>query len=431
MEKFDLDVIRDVDLNKLEPWDIHERCRIDATQQAEWYFFSHKDKKYPTGTRTNRATAAGFWKATGRDKAVHSGYKRIGMRKTLVFYRGRAPHGQKTDWIMHEYRLEENTDLSGAGISYGSNEDGWVVCRVFKKRIHYTNSNQHSNKVRHDALATTFNYQQNVTSEEERSSLVSTPTTMDCFTQEDETLTTDISTTIKCKEEIDIFNDEYTHEQLAFLHLPPLESPRSDEPLVRQRVDDSDDGCHTLQQSSPNHLKFMKKPMRNFTSDCTASLSYIQEHSTPSTKPLIIANRSDFRSNSSSCTSMLNSAIFASGCTDVGDETFMLNTNTLTLADYICPSTSDHWSHILESLPKDLRLYHQSSANTNINVDQALVSMNPSNTVDCFDPANSSSPRNQTFQSVSQFTVSHSQALSDHLLAHNMPDTDIWSSFSR
>ena len=89
-----------------------ERCRIDTAQQTDWYFFSHKDKKYPTGTRTNRATAAGFWKATGRDKAVHASPHRgrIGMRKTLVFYRGRAPHGQKTDWIMHEYRLLSNDD---------------------------------------------------------------------------------------------------------------------------------------------------------------------------------------------------------------------------------------------------------------------------------------------------------------------------------
>ncbi|KMZ62269.1 NAC domain protein [Zostera marina] len=51
--------------------------------QTEWYFFSHKDKKYPTGTRTNRATNAGFWKATGRDKAVVSKNRIIGMRKTL------------------------------------------------------------------------------------------------------------------------------------------------------------------------------------------------------------------------------------------------------------------------------------------------------------------------------------------------------------
>lgn len=75
-------------------------------EQSEWYFFSHKDRKYPTGTRTNRATTAGFWKATGRDKAVLSKGKIIGMRKTLVFYKGRAPNGRKSDWIMHEYRLQ-------------------------------------------------------------------------------------------------------------------------------------------------------------------------------------------------------------------------------------------------------------------------------------------------------------------------------------
>lgn len=84
-----------------------ETCKIGTTPQNDWYFFSHKDKKYPTGTRTNRATAAGFWKATGRDKIIFSNGGRIGMRKTLVFYKGRAPHGQKSDWIMHEYRLDD------------------------------------------------------------------------------------------------------------------------------------------------------------------------------------------------------------------------------------------------------------------------------------------------------------------------------------
>ncbi|MCL7048773.1 hypothetical protein MKW94_008662 [Papaver nudicaule] len=138
-EKIDLDVIRDVDLNKLEPWDIQVKCKIGSTPQNDWYFFSHKDKKYPTGTRTNRATAAGFWKATGRDKVIYSSFKRIGMRKTLVFYKGRAPHGQKSDWIMHEYRLDDNTvesNVSNSSIVEGIQEEGWVVCRVFKKKNH-------------------------------------------------------------------------------------------------------------------------------------------------------------------------------------------------------------------------------------------------------------------------------------------------------
>ncbi|GMH26630.1 hypothetical protein Nepgr_028473 [Nepenthes gracilis] len=125
--KIDLDVITDVDLYKIEPWDLQELCKIGNEEQSDWYFFSHKDRKYPTGSRTNRATKAGFWKATGRDKAIYSKHSLIGMRKTLVFYKGRAPNGHKSDWIMHEYRLETHENRT-------PQEEGWVVCRVFKKR---------------------------------------------------------------------------------------------------------------------------------------------------------------------------------------------------------------------------------------------------------------------------------------------------------
>ncbi|KAF7136217.1 hypothetical protein RHSIM_Rhsim08G0152900 [Rhododendron simsii] len=125
--EFSARAIGEVDLNKVEPWELPRKAKMG---EKEWYFFCVRDKKYPTGLRTNRATAAGYWKATGKDKEIFRGKSLVGMKKTLVFYTGRAPKGEKTNWVMHEYRLEGKFSLQNLPKS-AKNE--WVICRVFHK----------------------------------------------------------------------------------------------------------------------------------------------------------------------------------------------------------------------------------------------------------------------------------------------------------
>lgn len=77
----------------------------------ECYFFCRRGRKYRNSIRPNRVTGSGFWKATGIDKPIYSSkdpLECIGLKKSLVYYRGSAGKGTKTDWMMNEFRLPPN-----------------------------------------------------------------------------------------------------------------------------------------------------------------------------------------------------------------------------------------------------------------------------------------------------------------------------------
>nr|XP_043620827.1 NAC domain-containing protein JA2L-like [Erigeron canadensis] len=122
---FSLQIIADIDLYKFDPWVLPSKAMFG---EKEWYFFSPRDRKYPNGSRPNRVAGSGYWKATGTDKVITTGGRRVGIKKALVFYVGKAPKGNKTNWIMHEYRLSEPQRKNGS-----SRLDEWVLCRIYKK----------------------------------------------------------------------------------------------------------------------------------------------------------------------------------------------------------------------------------------------------------------------------------------------------------
>ncbi|PKA66965.1 NAC transcription factor 29 [Apostasia shenzhenica] len=130
-------IIAEVDIYKFDPWDLPEKAKFG---DREWYFFSPRDRKYPNGIRPNRAAGSGYWKATGTDKPIASASENIGVKKALVFYKGRPPKGIKTNWIMHEYRLVDshssNTYKPIRLRDQSMRLDDWVLCRIYKKSNH-------------------------------------------------------------------------------------------------------------------------------------------------------------------------------------------------------------------------------------------------------------------------------------------------------
>nr|GMC51463.1 NAC domain-containing protein 35-like [Ipomoea batatas] len=121
---FNVELITFLDLYRYDPWELPA---LAAIGEKEWFFYVPRDRKYRNGDRPNRVTTSGYWKATGADRVIRSeNFRSIGLKKTLVFYTGKAPKGIRTSWIMNEYRLphHDTERLQKAEIS---------LCRVYKR----------------------------------------------------------------------------------------------------------------------------------------------------------------------------------------------------------------------------------------------------------------------------------------------------------
>ncbi|KAK6153515.1 hypothetical protein DH2020_013154 [Rehmannia glutinosa] len=113
--EFSARAVADVDLNNQS---LNGRKRM--------VFFQPERQKVPYWTEDQSSNRSRLLENNRQRQGDLPGNVLVGMKKTLVFYRGRAPKGEKTNWVMHEYRLENK-------LAFKPTKEEWVVCRVFEK----------------------------------------------------------------------------------------------------------------------------------------------------------------------------------------------------------------------------------------------------------------------------------------------------------
>ncbi|KAL5709577.1 hypothetical protein ACHQM5_020252 [Ranunculus cassubicifolius] len=123
-----LAIIAQIDIYKWDPQQLPEQSVL-KNGDKKWYFFCRRERKYPKGSRASRQTANGYWKITGRDRNINYKSDLVGAKKTLVFYRGRAPSAKRTDWVIQEYTLDQR-ELENCP---HADKDSYVLCKFYKK----------------------------------------------------------------------------------------------------------------------------------------------------------------------------------------------------------------------------------------------------------------------------------------------------------
>ncbi|KAL5557036.1 hypothetical protein UlMin_039272 [Ulmus minor] len=105
-KRLKLNIVAETDVYKWDPEEL-PGLSILKIGDRQLFFFNPRERKYPNGVRSGRGTRHGYWKATGKDRTIKCNSRLVGLKKTLVYYKGRAPNGEHTDWVMHKYTMDE------------------------------------------------------------------------------------------------------------------------------------------------------------------------------------------------------------------------------------------------------------------------------------------------------------------------------------
>ncbi|KAG6473385.1 NAC domain-containing protein 18-like isoform X1 [Zingiber officinale] len=92
-------VIADVNPFNDEPWNFPENI---------WFLYNPGGRISPKGNCESKATRSGYWRQTGDCRIFTSGCN-FSWKRTLEFYKGKSPIGERTGWVMHEYHVESNS----------------------------------------------------------------------------------------------------------------------------------------------------------------------------------------------------------------------------------------------------------------------------------------------------------------------------------
>ncbi|KAF7848480.1 hypothetical protein BT93_L1916 [Corymbia citriodora subsp. variegata] len=138
-------MIPEIDVCEHEPGDLPAKFG-HMFNSKELFFFCRVKRKYSNSKRSDRTTEAGYWKVTGKERAIVSEDTNapIGIKKTLVFYIGRVPKGKRTNWVSHEYHLnpeclghDPNEDKVTFWFSFICTTElmlPYVACRIKNKK---------------------------------------------------------------------------------------------------------------------------------------------------------------------------------------------------------------------------------------------------------------------------------------------------------